>query len=252
MLTRTLKDRLEISLPKYIWRWEERILLGPSEGLWYTINWSLVWPDTIRWVKHWTTARFLEIESQGKKIKVVEHLISALRAAWITHASILVKPWLMPVIWPWIEPVYWLLKEASVLVSDSLPTIEIQEKKEYSYGDATMVVEPSDNLDIDIQTNHPDLVDLYSEALSVIDVTSSLVEHVTARPIARLQDPKIKAVHSLLTRNPFYPLNGISDTWYINTNPWDSWDEIVSRMQEKYQKWRNEHLYHTLVADFLW
>lgn len=248
----SLSQPLELNLPKYIWRGNKSILIKPSDNLGVNINWTSVTPDTLNAVKHWTTARFLEIEGWNGKISVVEHLLSALKAAWLTHVDIEVEAWFIPVIWPWIQPAFWDLELAEKDDRWIVDCKIINSKQEFEYWGAKMIIEPSDTFDLHIDTNHPDLTDIWAKALLVIDVNSSITDHLIARPIARLQNPWIKWAHSLLSRNLIYPLNGIWGDSYIMTKPSDKGDDIVERMHPQYQEGRNEHLFHTMTADFLW
>jgi len=253
MIIQSITEPARVSpLPAYFWDRLEWVVIEPKHTIWYSINWTEVTPDTIEWVKHWTTARFLQIETPFGKIKVIEHFISALRAAWIQAANIRFSGGLMPVVWPWIDPVYSKLKMHSKLKEIwEVDDYVVGERQEFHHWNATMIIEPSDTFDIVIDTNHSDLVDLWSKALEIIDVTWSLVEHINARPIARLQNKVTHTAYKLLRWFPVH-LNGIWPESYIITSPWETSDEIVAKMGEKYQDDRNEHLYHTMVSDFLW
>lgn len=248
----TLRDSLEIELPKYIGRWKSSLTIHPRQEPWLFINGTLVWPNTVDGVKHWSTARFLQIMTKQKKIKVVEHLLSALRAAGITQADIRTETWYIPVIGPWIEPLFSRLNDVWIEMWSELNVKSIDSRVELDFEGAKMIVEPSKTLDFEISTNHPDLADLDSHILREVDITASLINHLLARPIARLQDPKINWLHKILSLNPIYPLNGIWWDSYIMTGIWEWADEIIDRMHTQYQEGRNEHLYHTMVADFLW
>lgn len=270
MLT-SLKHSLEFDLPHYVWKWRWKIRISPKLTVGYDI--SVTWEsksspithETIQWVSE-SGARFIQVDRWEKShpIKVIEHLISALVAAWISNAYITSdvstaprilgwKSWFTPMIGPWIEPLYSQLKEQKVFsIEDNISAPIIKKKQKFEYNWAVMLIEPSETFDVEIQTTHSDLVDVGAQALCIWDVMSHALEHASARPIARLQTHIKFWAFRALNSFPSTRLNAINPETYIMWLPWDDWDVIVWKMQEKYQEWRNEHLYHTLYSDFLW
>lgn len=259
---RTLEWSVRLMLPPYVGPWESRVEIYKKLSPWFEINDIPVNPSTIRWVKE-SWARFLEIKQVWvTPVKVVEHMISALVAAGIDSAYISVdtstspkilwwKDGYMPVVWPWIQPIYEAVKDSGRCIVGWIEQFWVQSKLKLQFQDAKMIVEPSDTFTIEIQTHHRDLTDIRNKSLLIEDVIGQVWNHLTARPIARLQNYTTYWVFRVLNLFSSTRVNWITPETYIMWYPCDTWDDIVWRMQEQYQDWRNEHLHHTIYADFL-
>ena len=253
MLSGTINSKTSLQLPKYFWKWEGNIQVFPRDKEWITINWIHVSPSTIKWVKDITWARYVELITNWRRIKVIEHIISALIASWITQADLKIKDRFVPVIWPWITPVFENLR-TQVDTWSELPIIRIGDFgaiRSDNYLWAQIIFEPSNTFDVSIETHHPDLADIWASRLDLVDVYSQIERFSDARPIARLQKKIVYCALNIFSKIPPY-LNGINPDTYILAKPWEKWDQIIERMWAKYQEDRNEHLYHTVFADFLW
>lgn len=251
----TVFKETSFHLPKYVWLGRWKITISPRDSEWISINGTLVNSSSIQWVKDWTWSRYIQIMlNSGKKVKVVEHLLSALIASWVTQANVEILDSFVPVIGPWIQPIYKALVNSNIDFWSELPKSKISSKEiihSRTYPWASIQFEPSETFDITIDTNHPDLADIWAKRVELTNLYSQVSNFSDARPIARLQKKHIYyTLNTLRCIPPF--LRGINPNTYIFAKPGENWDQIVERMWEQYQQWRNEHLYHTIFADFLW
>lgn len=255
-----IKEVTHFSLPHYIWGWNGTITIAPTDATGIEINGILVSPETLIAEKEpISCARFLSLVGKdGKKIRVVEHIISALWAAWITQAKVTAElsMWYFPVIWPGIEPIY------SAIRSKVVPTQQ-QDVYKYNgpqnqriqsglYEDAYMEISPSDSFELSIEATNRDISALPSEPLVIQDVYAEVSEHSDARAIARIQQAMIYYGFKIWQIIPGIEFKGVSDIWYIVPPRTATGDEIVSLMRDRYiEDGRNEQYGHTLASDFM-
>ena len=260
MYSWTIQNPVTITPPNYLWWGKGKINIKPKKTPWININGVPITPDTLQAVKDVTGARYLQIIwKDGKPIKVIEHLVSALFAAGIHSADVDIewKMGFLPVIGPGIKPVYDDLMSAWVNRNNELPIFSYTwrwpkkiESKRIPW--AYIIIELSNTFDVEVSTKHKDLADINEQPLCINDVYWEIQNHINARPIARIQQAVMYYGFKILKNLPWIQLKWINPEVYIL--PWrnDTWEDIVHMMHAQYQEWRNEHYAHTIFADFLW
>jgi UDP-3-O-acyl-N-acetylglucosamine deacetylase len=199
-------------------------------------------------------ARYLSVRDPNswKNIaEIVEHLISACYAAGTRSLSI-DTPSVVPVIWCGIEQIYTALLSNSTTDKNTYhQSYKISRSIEFYSNDNSCIlsISPSNTLDISIERkNDPEIGT--DAVLSIKDVYSYIRDNTTARkarPIARLKNP---IVHGLQKWIQLLWWNGITRDNYIFNTAHTSTTQIKEQMHPEFQNEWNEHLAHTLVADF--
>lgn len=252
MQTRTLSNDIHLHWSPYFPGWWTQIYISPSKHHGITINGILLSPHSLIPMTS-LGARFLGVcnPQTGRPIaEVVEHLISACYAAGTTSLSIQ-TPDTVPVVWGGIEGIYKSLLSNSI-PSDPLWEAQILSKKNIFYsadGACELHVEAWNTLDIEIERkNDPEI---HANAiLSIKDTYAYLETNVNARkarPIARLKNP---IIHGIQRWIQLFWWKGITKDTYIFNTRTTSTQELKDQMYDEFQEAWNEHLVHTLVADF--
>ncbi len=195
-------------------------------------------------------ARFLSAQIGETRLKVVEHLISALVAARVNDVIVSLPDGAnnnyIPVIGPGIEPIYSQLKAARIDLASDLPEFEVTTTTMLTGEKTALHAHISDTLGFRTSAFLDDVVDFEPSRFEEYDLLGSLENHKDARPLARIQGWKIIPYLWLKSK-----LNGINPETYVMAMLGDSAEKIISRMDPKYQSGKNEHFAHTSVADFL-
>lgn len=252
MQFRTLSDEIHLTWDTYFPNWWTQITIRPSLYDWISVNGFMLSPDSLKPMAS-LGARYLGIinpHSWKPVAEVVEHLISGCYAAGITRASIQ-TPETVPVFWWGIEGIY------TTLMQNSKPS-EIKQTpyiftKEFLFsskdGSCKFHISPSNTLDINIERkNDPEVGD--DAELNIKDVYTYIQENSTARkarPIARLKNP---IIHGLQKWIQLLGWDGITKDNYLFNTSATSTAQLKSQMHPEFQEWWNEHLAHTIVADF--
>jgi hypothetical protein len=252
MQTRKLSNEIHLQGLPYFPGWWTQIDISPSKYHGITINGLILSPDSLTPMT-FLGARFLGLcdPRTWKPIaEVVEHLISACYAAGITKASIR-TPSTVPVVGWGIEQIY------TTILSNSAASTPLQEPQKLSKnitfysedGSCELHVEAWVTLDIKIERKNDPEINA-NATLHVPDVYTYLHENENARkarPIARLKNP---IIHGLQQWIQLLWWKGITTDNYIFNTRTTSTDDIKEQMYPEFQEAWNEHLVHTLVADF--
>jgi hypothetical protein len=256
----TVRSPQSFMLKDYIGRWESRLTISPKNTPGITINWIEISPENThgitQLIARFNVAKEDKETNEGKIFKVIEHLISALYAAWITQADVSTgtKFNFIPVIWPWIEPIYSGLKWNIKYFEDQpLPIFycrkKIEIKSRLDKSPWKIIIEPSKSwkFEIEVSASYRDINWMKSEPIKIDDVYADIDLHKTARPIARIQHQTLRNIHWALDKIIGFPW--INDTTYIMPDNTPEWN-YVGQMHSQYQEGANEHFAHTVYADF--
>lgn len=111
-----------------------------------------------------------------------------------------------------------------------------------------MVMIPDDHFSIEVlSAQQPDIKNNPDAQPFVISEKDDVHPHVSARPIMRLTSRTAAFVVWALSLRSF----ALTPKTYFKSRPQLSREEVVARMQPKYQEDQNEHLAHTAIADLL-
>lgn len=189
---------------------------------------------------------------------VAEHLASALHLTGITNADVtflknkLQKGFSVPAYGQGIRDFYCELIEQKKELDSPVSGIDTLSSSSFTFLDGVIEreisVEPSDKLEIIVESKgYKDLPELKSKPIYLENAYEELVNHTSARPLARLGNPLIYAVWKISKTIGY---RGVREENYILVKPGDTVKDITERMQEQYREERNEHLYHTALDFF--
>jgi UDP-3-O-acyl N-acetylglycosamine deacetylase len=228
--------------------------IHPSRDGGIHINGIIVTPQTLQPISH-LGARYLSVvdpASWEPVAQVVEHLISGCYAAGIRNARIQ-TPATVPIYWGGIDGIYSSLMNNSNPVKEEQSIYRINRDLIFYSKDwsCELHISPADHLDVHIERKNDIEINANAE-LTVKDVYTYIQNNESARrarPIARLKNP---IVHGLQKWIMLLGWKGVTPDNYIFNTKRTTQDELKERMYPTFQPWNNEHLAHTLVADFFW
>ncbi len=98
-----------------------------------------------------------------------------------------------------------------------------------------------------LSAQQPDIVNNPDAKPFIISDNDEIHPHLSARPIMRLTSRTAAMIVWILNFRSF----ALTPKTYFKSRPQLSREEVVARMQSRYQEGQNEHLAHTAVADLL-
>ncbi len=110
------------------------------------------------------------------------------------------------------------------------------------------MIVPDTHFSIEVlSAQQPDIVNNPDAKPFIISDKEEIHPHLSARPIMRLTSRTAAMIVWILNFRSF----ALTPKTYFKSRPQLSREEVVARMQSRYQEGQNEHLAHTAVADLL-
>jgi hypothetical protein len=272
----TLRERVEITSGKFLGKGQVTMAISPgSDGIFINTpagRFALDSEHVNSYKRPW--CRMLTVtRNRPEKVRmsdaaaiVPEHTLAALQILNISSAEIDIRDkvlrdkehlplefplsWIVPRNWDCVSfpicnttsgEIYESLVNNRVPLNGSIgPAYRVLRSFSYPEEDPKIWAEPLDRLEVEVMGIPDDKYHYYPKTVKVDDVYQEMHEHMGARGL--ITPPAFLKIRRY---RKFF--EGYTTIDALNPNDGSTVGQRVGRMQPKYRKGRNEHLYHTII-----